>query len=296
MENSEYIGRHTKLDENNEPVVSADSEYEPKHAKADNPWEDLAENPPVFAGEQQPEPIQEDTQTEEESEFEERVVDNPFADNYGETIRVAKAKPVEEEQSFGNPFTDEVNTLAESLDEPEATAFKTETLAQEQPEQKSVEEPFEEKEQEEETEEKNPEEEEEKAETLLSPKELEGVIDTLDSFKRQIEQIYEVVSSSKKLVESLDDIDHMRRKMILNTESTIEDIKRGGEGIAQVEEDYIVGTKRGCDNVLELCGVLSRNASLLSPEAAMEIVPSLRAITEQTEELQDHLVSKLRSR
>lgn len=49
MNNSEYIGKHTKLDEHGEPVESEGGEnYQPRHESSENPWQEMADSAPEF--------------------------------------------------------------------------------------------------------------------------------------------------------------------------------------------------------------------------------------------------------
>lgn len=49
MDLSEHIPRHAKLDEDGKLIeTETDEGYEPKHAKPDNPWQEMADNAPEF--------------------------------------------------------------------------------------------------------------------------------------------------------------------------------------------------------------------------------------------------------
>lgn len=317
MENSEYIGRHVARDENGEPIMKEGEEgYEAKHA-AENPWDDLAENPPIFAGDAQGAEL---PPAEEESAEKTALEDETLSEDEGDE---SIAAPTEAETRRA-----QIDELAQSLDGAAALEFKQETSAQtdgmeekiegtaseEDKSEEANESPFgvplpgkepnpeaTESESEEETTEKTDEEpeveetEKEKSEGFLGQKEIDGIIDNLQDMNRQLSQIDSIIAGSKSLEADLDDLNHVRVRMIHDSEAAIDDLRQA-RGVSDAQEEYVRRMSRSCAEAVEICRSMSGKATRFEGEDAEYAISKLRDISNQVEQIQGYLVSKMRNR
>lgn len=281
MENSEYIGRHAALDENGEPVMKESAEdYEGKHAAAENPWDELAENPPIFAGDTsgdeaetrraQIDELAKSLDGAAALEFKQEAsaqIDEK-KDKIEETALAEDKAEAVNESPFGVPLTDKESN-------PETTDNGSEEEAAEKPDE---------------------EPEKEESERFLEQKEIDGILDSLQDLNRQIAQIDSVIRNSKGIQGDLDDLNHVRVRMIHESEAAIDDLGQTSR-IAEAQEEYVRRMSRSCAEAMEICqSMRSKAAHLENDEDAEYAISKIKGISEQVEQIQGYLTSKMRNR